>query len=121
MAKDKTKLPKAFFVNWFRKSAEGKWLWPGYGDNIRVLSWIFDRCDGKGEAKETAIGFVPTETAIDCSGLKGVAENMKELTNVDKAAWLKEVETIKEHYSKFDSLPQEMNNQLNKLVDRLNK
>jgi len=121
MAKDKTKLPKAFFVNWFRKSAEGKWLWPGYGDNIRVLAWIFDRCDGKGGAKETAVGYVPTEDAIDCSGLKGVAENMKELTTIDKAAWLKEVETIKEHYSKFDRLPAEMNNQLNKLVERLNK
>jgi len=120
-AKDKTKLPKVFFVNWFRKSAEGKWLWPGYGDNIRVLAWIFDRCNGKGDAKETAVGFVPTETAIDCSGLKGVAENMKELTTIDKAAWMKEVETIKEHYAKFDRLPAEMNNQLAKLVERLNK
>ena len=120
-AKDKTKLPKTFFVNWFRKNSEGKWLWPGYGDNIRVLAWIFDRCNGKGDAKETAIGFVPTETAIDCSGLKGVAENMKELTNVDKAAWLKEVELIKDHYAKFDRLPAEMNTQLTSLVARLNK
>jgi len=121
IAPDKAKLPKVFFVNWFRKSAEGKWLWPGYGDNIRVLSWIFDRCDGKASAKETAIGFVPTEDAIDCSGLKGVAENMKELTSVDKDAWLKEVETIKEHYAKFDRLPSEMNDQLAGLVSRLNK
>jgi len=121
VAPDKAKLPKAFFVNWFRKSAEGKWLWPGYGDNIRVLAWIFDRCDGKSAAKETAIGYVPTEDAIDCSGLKGVAENMKELTSVDKDAWLKEVETIKEHYSKFDKLPTEMNSQLTSLVARLNK
>lgn len=121
VAPDKAKLPKAFFVNWFRKSAEGKWLWPGYGDNIRVLAWIFDRCDGKAAAKETAIGFVPTEDAIDCSGLKGVAENMKELTSVDKDAWLKEVETIKEHYAKFDRLPSEMNDQLAGLVSRLNK
>jgi len=121
IAPDKAKLPKVFFVNWFRKSAEGKWLWPGYGDNIRVLSWIFDRCDGKASAKETAIGFVPTEDAIDCSGLKGVAENMRELTSVDKDAWLKEVETIKEHYAKFDRLPSEMNDQLAGLVSRLNK
>ncbi len=121
IAPDKTKLPKAFFVNWFRKSAEGKWLWPGYGDNIRVLSWIFDRCDGKGSAKETAIGYVPTEDAIDCSGLKGVAENMKELTNVDKDAWTKEIELIKEHYAKFDRLPKEMENQLQNLQARLNK
>jgi len=121
IAPDKAKLPKVFFVNWFRKSAEGKWLWPGYGDNIRVLSWIFDRCNGNAAAKETAIGFVPTEDAIDCSGLKGVAENMKELTSVDKDAWLKEVETIKEHYSKFDRLPSEMNDQLAGLVSRLNK
>jgi len=121
IAPDKSKLPNIFFVNWFRKSAQGKFLWPGYGDNIRVLSWIFDRCDGKAAAKETAIGYVPTEDAIDCSGLNGVGENMKELTFVDKDAWMKEIGLIKDHYAKFDRLPSEMNAQLEGLVSRLNK
>jgi len=120
-APDKTKLPKIFFVNWFRKSSEGKWLWPGYGDNVRVLSWIFDRCNNAGGAKETPIGYVPTEDAIDCSGLKGVKENMKELTSVDKDQWAKEIELIKEHYSKFDRLPAEMSKQLANLEVRFKK
>jgi phosphoenolpyruvate carboxykinase (GTP) len=121
-APDKTKLPKIFNVNWFRKSAEGKFLWPGYGDNIRVLKWIFERLEGTTEAKETTIGFVPTEKAIDTSGLNGVDKNMPELLAVDKNLWSDELSLIKDHYTNFGNhLPKEMKGQLERLIERLNK
>ncbi|NLG39152.1 MAG: phosphoenolpyruvate carboxykinase (GTP), partial [Fibrobacter sp.] len=103
------KMPKIFFVNWFRKTKEGKWLWPGYGDNSRVLKWVCERCDGKGDAVETPIGFMPTATAIDRP--EGVTvEDMNELLSVDKAGWLAELADVeKNHYPKFgDKLPQEL-------------
>jgi phosphoenolpyruvate carboxykinase (GTP) len=119
-ASDKTKLPKVFNVNWFRKNAEGKWLWPGYGDNIRVLGWIFGRTEGTAEAVETPIGFVPAKGSIDISGLPGQAENMDEVLTVDKAAWLDECELIAEHQAKFgDRLPAEMKKQFENLKARL--
>jgi phosphoenolpyruvate carboxykinase (GTP) len=121
-APDKSKLPAIFNVNWFRKSAEGKFLWPGYGDNIRVLKWIFERVDGTVEAKETAIGYVPAEKSIDVSGLNGVEKNLPELLKVEKDKWYDELELINEHYAKFgDRLPKEMKAQLEKLVERLQK
>jgi phosphoenolpyruvate carboxykinase (GTP) len=121
-ARDKTKLPKIFNVNWFRKNADGKFLWPGYGDNIRVLRWIFERIEGTANAIETAIGFVPTKDAIDITGLAGQAENMDEVLKVDKAAWLDECELIAEHQSKFgDRLPAEMKKQFESLKARLAK
>lgn len=121
-APDKAKLPKIFNVNWFRKSPEGKFLWPGYGDNIRVLKWIFERVDGTADAEETAIGYVPKANAIDISGLNGVAENMPELLKVKKSDWDAEVELITEHYAKFGNrLPGEMQTQFNGLKDRLKK
>jgi phosphoenolpyruvate carboxykinase (GTP) len=87
------KMPKIFFVNWFRKTKEGKWLWPGYGDNSRVLKWVCERCDGKGDAVETPIGFMPTATAIDRP--EGVTvEDMNELLSVDKAGWLAELADV---------------------------
>jgi phosphoenolpyruvate carboxykinase (GTP) len=120
IAPDKSKLPMIFNVNWFRKSAEGKFLWPGYGDNIRVLKWIFERVEGKAEAEETAIGYVPKANAIDISGLNGIAEKMPELLAVNKKDWNDEVELIKEHYAKFgDRLPAEMQKQFNELINRL--
>jgi phosphoenolpyruvate carboxykinase (GTP) len=121
-APDKTKLPKIFNVNWFRKNPDGKFLWPGYGDNIRVLKWIFERIDGGADAVETAIGYVPKANSIDVSNLNGTADNMPELLKVDKNDWNAEVELIKEHYAKFgDKLPAEMKKQFNNLTDRLNK
>lgn len=121
-APDKNKLPKIFNVNWFRKSAEGKFLWPGYGDNIRVLKWIFERVDGSAKANETAIGYVPSADSIDVSGLNGVDKNMTELLAVEKDKWYDELELIKEHYAKFgDRLPKAMQEQLDKLVERLQK
>jgi phosphoenolpyruvate carboxykinase (GTP) len=119
-APDKAKLPQIFNVNWFRKNAEGKWLWPGYGDNIRVLKWIFERTEGTAAAEETAIGMVPKADAIDVSGLKGVAENMAELVSVSKEAWADEVALIEEHYAKFgDRLPKELKKEFEELKARL--
>lgn len=117
---DKTKLPKIFNVNWFRKGADGKFLWPGYGDNIRVLSWIFGRVEGTADAIETSIGFVPKKESIDISGLAGQADKMDEVLKVDKAAWLDECELIAEHQAKFgDRLPKEMAKQFEALKSRL--
>ena len=116
---DQSKLPRIFYVNWFRKTAEGKWLWPGYGDNSRVLKWIFERCDGQGKTQKTAIGWMPTIDAIDRPN--GVSESdMAQLLSLDKEGWLKEIEGLKEHYSKFgDRLPAELNTQLQQLQQRL--
>ncbi len=117
---DATKLPKIFYVNWFRKTADGKWLWPGYGENSRVLKWIFERVSGEGKALETPIGFMPTEDAIDRSGLDVSQDDMKELLKVNKEEWLKEVASIREHYKKFgDKLPKELANELDSLEKRL--
>ncbi len=114
------KLPKIFYVNWFRKTTDGKWLWPGYGENSRVLKWVFERCAGTGKADETPIGFMPTEDAIDTSGLNISPADMKELLNVDKVEWKKEVEGIRDHYKKFgDRLPDELKRELEALERRL--
>jgi phosphoenolpyruvate carboxykinase (GTP) len=114
------KLPKVFYVNWFRKDSDGKWLWPGYGDNCRVLKWIFERVSGEGKAVETPIGYMPTTDAVDISGLSMSSENMDELLKVNPAEWLKEVESIKEHYQKLGSrLPQALRDELASLEKRL--
>lgn len=119
-APDKSKLPMIFNVNWFRKSPEGKWLWPGYGDNIRVLGWIIDRVMGKVDAVETPIGFVPKKDDINIEGLKGQAELMDQLLEVDKKLWLDECELIAEHQAQFgDSLPKELKAQFEALKVRL--
>jgi len=115
------KLPKIFYVNWFRKDEEGKFLWPGFGENSRVLKWIFERVSGKGEAVKTPIGYMPTVDAIDISGLEGVTrEDMEELLKVDREEWLQEVASIREYYAKFEGkLPEEMYRQLDALENRL--
>jgi len=114
------KLPKIFYVNWFRKTADGKWLWPGYGENSRVLKWVFERCAGSGKAKETEIGYMPTEDAIDTTGLNVSAADMKELLGVNKDEWKNEVQGIREHYAKFgDRLPAELKKELDALEKRL--
>jgi len=114
------KLPKIFYVNWFRKTADGKWLWPGYGENSRVLKWVFERVSGKGKAKETPIGFMPTEDAIDTTGLNIGAADMKELLNVNQDEWKDELASIREHYAKFgDRLPAELIKELEGLEKRL--
>ena len=114
------KLPKIFYVNWFRKTKDGKWLWPGYGENSRVLKWVFEQVSGEGKADKTAIGYMPTVDAIDRSGLDVSDADMTELLKVNKEEWLKEVASIREHYAKFGSkLPKELNAQLDALEKRL--
>ena len=115
------KLPKIFYVNWFRKDANGNFIWPGYGENSRVLAWIFDRCDGKDNAVETAIGWMPKDGAINTEGLNVSKEQMKEILSVDAEGWKKEIADIREnHYPKFgNKLPKELTEALNTLEKRL--
>ncbi len=116
------KLPKIFFVNWFRRDADNKFMWPGYGENSRVLAWIFDRCDNKDVAVETEIGYMPKDGAINVDGLDVSAETMKELLSVDVEGWKKELADIKaNHYPKFDNMPKELLAELAALEERLNK
>ncbi len=101
------KLPKIFYVNWFRKDDNGKWLWPGYGDNSRVLEWVFKRVLGEGDAIETPIGFVPTKDAINVEGLSVTSEDLDTLLAVNGDDWRKEVPLIREHFAQFgDRIPQ---------------
>jgi phosphoenolpyruvate carboxykinase (GTP) len=100
-AKGGAKMPKIFYVNWFRKSATGKWLWPGYGENSRVLKWVFERCAGTAQAKETPIGRLPVDGALDLASLHIPADDLKELLSVDIAGWLEELPSIDEHFAQF--------------------
>jgi phosphoenolpyruvate carboxykinase (GTP) len=112
--------PKMFHVNWFRQDADGKFLWPGFGENMRVMRWIVDRCQGRGEAVESPIGMLPARGAIDTSGIDVSAATMDELLSVAKDDWLKEAESIGEFFAKFgDRLPPEMARQRDALVKRL--
>ena len=104
---DADKAPKIFNVNWFRKDDDGNFLWPGFGDNLRVLDWIIDRCEGKVDAVETSIGFVPKAEDINLEGIEDeVSEaQLKEILSVDNALWADEIAGIEEFYGKFDRLP----------------
>lgn len=114
------KLPKIFYVNWFRKDKDGKWLWPGFGENSRVLKWIVERVSGEGKAVKAPIGYMPTSDALELTGLDVSADDMNELLKVDKEEWLKEVASIREHYANFgDKLPKELADQLDALESRL--
>jgi phosphoenolpyruvate carboxykinase (GTP) len=120
-ATSEDKLPKIFYVNWFRKDKDGKWLWPGFGENSRVLKWIFERVSGDGKAQMSPIGYMPTADALDLGGLDVSEADMKELLHVDKDEWLAEVESIKEHYAKYgENMPEELEKQLAALEERLN-
>ncbi len=117
---DPEKLPKIFYVNWFRKSPDGKWLWPGYGENSRVLEWVFNRITGNSEAIETAIGWVPTPTSINTQGLEVSESEMDELLRVNKEEWIGEVESIRTHFAQFgDRLPNSLTNAVDDLEKRL--
>ncbi len=119
-AADPAKLPRIFYVNWFRKNAEGKWLWPGFGENCRVLKWIFDRCDGQGKAVRTAIGNLPSPDALDLDGLKLSAEDRETLLSVDTKGWVEVLPQIEAHFAKFgDRLPKVLAEQLDALKSRL--
>jgi len=114
------KLPKVYFVNWFREDDEGKFLWPGYSENGRVLKWICERIEGTAKSKKTSIGTLPTSDALDLSGLELPSSTVNALTSVDSAGWKKEAEDIGSYYAKFDRrLPKELNEQLTALKQRL--
>jgi len=115
-------LPKVFYVNWFRKDADGKYLWPGFGENSRVLAWIFRRCDGQGETVETPIGLVPAPGGIDTEGLDISPEAMRELLTVDEDKLRTELVQVHEHLARFgDRLPDEIKQQLERLEQRLDR
>ena len=125
------KAPKIFHVNWFRKDDDGKFMWPGFGDNMRVLLWILDRCAGKVDADEVAIGYVPKAEDINIDGLENygkamTTEDVKALLSIDKNEWIKDIEDpetgIKQYFAPFgDMLPKEMADELAKLEANLNK
>lgn len=117
---DADKLPKIFNVNWYRKGKNGEFLWPGFGENSRVLKWIFDRCAGQGEAEKTPIGWVPTKSAIDTNGLDISVEDLDELLRVDVEDWTQELELIREHFARFDErLPHGLASEFKALKERL--
>ncbi len=118
---DADKLPKIFQVNWFRKDSDGKFIWPGFGENSRVLSWIVERLDGNADAEETAIGFKPAGGSLNVEGLDLTDKQLEELFEVDAQTWLAEADLTEEYFAQFgDRLPEEMTNQLNDLRNRLN-
>jgi phosphoenolpyruvate carboxykinase (GTP) len=123
MGKKIPNAPKIFHVNWFRTDDEGHFIWPGFGDNLRVLLWILDRCEGKVDAVETPIGFVPKAEDINIEELEGVTvDTIKELLTIDKQSWLDDVANIKEFYAQVgDRVPAELYDELAKLEANLTK
>jgi phosphoenolpyruvate carboxykinase (GTP) len=117
---DAENLPRIFYVNWFRKDEKGSFLWPGFGENSRVLAWVFRRCDGDAEADETPIGRVPAAGSIELDGLDVSAQDMAQLLEVDREEWRKELPAIHQHFARFgDTLPGELRDQLADLERRL--
>jgi phosphoenolpyruvate carboxykinase (GTP) len=114
------KLPRIFYVNWFRKGADGRFLWPGFGENSRVLAWVFERCAGRAEGHETAIGTLPTAADLDLAGLSIPKKDLAELLHVDAEGWLAELPLIRSYYRKFGTkLPAEFSQELDALERRL--
>jgi phosphoenolpyruvate carboxykinase (GTP) len=116
------KAPKIFNVNWFRLDDEGNFLWPGFGDNLRVVDWILDRVAGKVDAVETPIGYVPKPEDINLEGIEDKIsfDTLKSILTVDKAQWTKEAEGIAEFYKQFgNKLPKELHDELDQLQARL--
>jgi len=117
---DPAKLPRLFYVNWFRTSPDGTWLWPGFGDNSRVLAWIFDRVAGNAEAVETPVGLVPAEGGIDITGLDVSPAGMADLLRVDPDEWRAELPSIERHYARLgERVPIELHDELHALEQRL--
>jgi phosphoenolpyruvate carboxykinase (GTP) len=113
-------LPKIFFVNWFRRDEEGRFMWPGYGENSRVLKWIFNRVDGKANATKTAIGYLPSPADIDITGLDVSAADMNALLSIDSEGWKSALPQMRDHYAQFGSkLPAPLTTALNELESSL--
>ncbi len=122
MGKKTDKLPKIFNVNWFRTDDNGNFIWPGFGDNLRVLEWILKRCKGEVDARDVAIGYIPYAKDINVEGLDIDTSVVEDLLSVDKETWLEEVKGIKEFYAQFgDRIPSELLEKLNELENNLNK
>jgi len=118
---DPARLPRLYWVNWFRKDENGSFLWPGYGDNSRVLKWVLERLEGTAQACDTPIGLVPTPNALDTSGLQLGEGALEHLLGVDQEAWKQELPLIADHFATFgDRLPEELHKQLEQLEQRLN-
>lgn len=121
-ATDPSKLPKIYYVNWFRRDAQGKFLWPGYGENSRVLKWVFERVNGTADAVDTPIGRVPAPGSLDVSGLDLPGAELEELLKVDLEGWIAEAPLIKQHFDTFGArLPQALRDELDRLNQRLLK
>ena len=113
---DESKLPKIFYVNWFRRDEDGRFLWPGFGENSRVLKWVFERVNGTADAVETPIGFLPAPGALDVDGLEIDDADLEAILSVDTEGWSSAIPQIRDHYAQFgDKLPGE----LVKAVDEL--
>ena len=114
------KLPQIFFVNWFRRDNDGRFLWPGYGENSRVLKWIFERLEGKADARKTAIGFLPATDSLDTDGLSINTADLEAITSLDTDGWREAVPQIREHFAVFgDRLPAKLHDSLNSLESAL--
>jgi len=114
------KLPKIFYVNWFRKGEDGKFLWPGFGENSRVLKWVFERCDGKAAAVETPIGLLPAKGALDLDGLELGEAQLQQLLKVDADGWLQEIPLIRDYYAQFgERVPRALYDELDALEQAL--
>jgi phosphoenolpyruvate carboxykinase (GTP) len=117
---DPAKLPQIFFVNWFRRDEDGRFLWPGYGENSRVLKWVFERVDGSADAVRTPIGLLPAPGSLDLNGLEVSDDDLAELLKVDADGWKSALPQIKDHYAKFGSkLPARLAGQLDSLAAAL--
>ena len=118
--KDKGVLPKIFYVNWFRKDEGGNFVWPGFGENSRVLKWIFDRIEGKASAIETPIGNLPSPNSIDIKGLNLSEGDLQKLLKVEIEGWLEEIPLIREYYRSYgNKVPKELEDELNALTEKL--
>ncbi|MFZ9444469.1 MAG: phosphoenolpyruvate carboxykinase domain-containing protein, partial [Ilumatobacteraceae bacterium] len=117
---DPSKLPQIFFVNWFRRDENGRFLWPGYGENSRVLKWVFERVNGSADAVKTPIGLLPAPGSLDLKGLDVSADDLGELLKVDSEGWKSALPQIKDHYAQFGpKLPAKLNAQLDSLAAAL--
>ena len=121
MGKKMTNPPKIFHVNWFRTDENDEFLWPGFGDNLRAVLWMLDRCEGKAGAVETPLGYEPKPEDLDVNGLNVTPEILEKLLKIDKADWENEIKGIEEFYSQFPDLPQEIKDNFDRLKREVEK